>query len=222
MITSSLYRWLKQSRIVLGGGLVAIATTACNAAPPLKASTASAPPANPSTSSDSTAASPADSHTVPPAAPTQSTASSATSTSADAPSASQSTGQSTVSGESSPQAAAQVVRNYYSAINQKDYDQAYADWEGDGSASHQSFEQFKAGFNNTASTSVTVGEPNDSEGAAGSVFINVPVTVTAKTTGGASQQFRGSYVLRRVNDVDGSTVAQRTWHIHSADLKPVI
>ena len=35
------------------------------------------------------------------------------------------------------------------------------------------------------------------------------------------QRFVGVYTLRRVNDVDGATVAQRRWHITSAKLKAI-
>lgn len=119
------------------------------------------------------------------------------------------------------QEAVQVIQDYYSAIDRRDYTQAYSAWEGEGKASQQSFEQFKQGFANTASTAVEVGQPDRLEGAAGSSYIEIPVTVTAVTTNGTPQRFRGSYVLRRVNDVPGSTLEQRRWHLYSANLTPV-
>ena len=52
--------------------------------------------------------------------------------------------QSVQNGENSQQQqAARVIRHYYDAINQKDYKGAYADWAANGTASQQSFEQFK-------------------------------------------------------------------------------
>jgi hypothetical protein len=123
---------------------------------------------------------------------------------------------------SSPQQeAVQVIRDYYSAINRRDYAAAYSTWEGNGTASQQSFEQFRQGFANTASTSVEVGQPGRLEGAAGSTYIEIPVTVRAVTRNGTHQQFQGSYKLRRVNDVPGSTAEQRRWHLQSATLAPV-
>ncbi|QIR36332.1 hypothetical protein HCG51_05880 [Tolypothrix sp. PCC 7910] len=116
------------------------------------------------------------------------------------------------------QEAVQVIRDYYSAIAIRDYKQAYSTWSGDGAASQQSFEQFQQGFANTASVAVEVGEPGKLEGAAGSLYINIPVTVTAVTADGTPQRFRGNYVLRRVNNVPGSTPEQRQWHIDSAKL----
>ncbi|BAY90759.1 hypothetical protein FDUTEX481_02085 [Tolypothrix sp. PCC 7601] len=116
------------------------------------------------------------------------------------------------------QEAVQVIRDYYSAIARHDYKQAYSTWSGDGAASQQSFEQFQQGFANTASVAVEVGEPGRVEGAAGSLYINIPVTVTAVTADGTPQRFRGNYVLRRVNNVPGSTPEQRLWHIDSAKI----
>ncbi|MEH1979376.1 MAG: SDR family oxidoreductase [Nostoc sp.] len=57
------------------------------------------------------------------------------------------------------QAAVQAIRDYYSAISSQDYRRAYSAWDRNGAASQQSFEQFKQGFANTASTAVEVGTP---------------------------------------------------------------
>ncbi|BAY66208.1 hypothetical protein NIES22_63210 [Calothrix brevissima NIES-22] len=119
------------------------------------------------------------------------------------------------------QAAVRVIRDYYNAIARHDYKQAYSAWSENGAASKQSFAQFQQGFANTASVAVKVGEAGRLEGAAGSLYINIPVTVTAVTTKGTPQRFRGSYVLRRVHNVPGSTPEQRQWHIYSANITPV-
>ncbi|HEY9620911.1 MAG TPA: hypothetical protein V6C78_11105 [Crinalium sp.] len=116
------------------------------------------------------------------------------------------------------QGAVQVVRSYYRAIARRDYEQAYSAWEGNGAASHQSLEQFRQGFANTASIAVDIGTPGELNGAAGSIYIEIPVTVTAVTESGTPQRFRGSYVLRRVNNVPGSTPEQRQWHLYSANI----
>lgn len=110
-----------------------------------------------------------------------------------------------------------IVQRYYNAINRGDYEQAYQTWQGNGSASHQTFEAFKNGFAETASTQVEIGEPSQVEGAAGSQYIKVPVTLTATTQNQATQRFKGTYVLRR-SLVDGTPTDQRSWHIYSANL----
>ena len=122
-------------------------------------------------------------------------------------------------GARDPEAAVAVIRDYYAAIDQQDYRRAYRHWGDEGKASNQSFKGFADGFKHTASTSVEIGKPGLIEGAAGSSFITIPVTVAAVSDRGARQRFTGSYVLRHVNDVLGSTLAQRRWHIASASLK---
>ncbi len=117
--------------------------------------------------------------------------------------------------------ASQVICNYYDAINHQDYARAYAYWSNNGSASHQTFQQFKRGFANTASVEVEIGTLGSIEGAVGSLYIEIPVISRAKTVTGNTQQFRGNYVLRRVNDVPGSTLDSRMWHLYSAHITKV-
>ena len=120
----------------------------------------------------------------------------------------------------SAQAAAAVVRLYYSAINARDYGTAWSQWGEDGPP-NQSLPRFSAGFAETESTRVTIGELPEGDAGAGSVFQSVPVTIDAVLKTGEHQRFKGNYTLRRVNDVDGATPAQRRWHIESAKLAPV-
>ena len=119
------------------------------------------------------------------------------------------------------QKAAEVIRHYYNAINRKNYKDAYADWAGRGAASGQSFEQFKKGFANTASVKVNIGQPGSINGAVGSLYIEIPVTITATTVNRKTQRFTGSYTLKRINDVPGSTPEQRKWHLYSAKITSV-
>jgi len=118
----------------------------------------------------------------------------------------------------SAQAAAEVIRRYYAAIDACDFRGAYAQWARDGAASGKSFEAFASGFANTAHAAVEIGVPGAIEGAAGSRYIEIPVVVRAITRDAAVQRFTGSYVLRR-SEVDGATAAQRHWHFDSATLR---
>jgi len=110
-----------------------------------------------------------------------------------------------------------VIRRYYEAINRREYRSAYLLWGDSGRASGKSFEEFRTGYGDTDSVGVVIGEPGRVEGAAGSRFVEVPVTIRAWTGSGAEQHFAGSYVLRRTV-VDGATEAQRQWHIYSAEI----
>ncbi|MCW0368749.1 hypothetical protein NB699_003732 [Xanthomonas sacchari] len=120
----------------------------------------------------------------------------------------------------SPQAAADVVRRYYAAINARDYATAWQQWGEDGRPG-QSYAAFKAGFAQTRAVKATIGALGASDGAAGSVYQPVPVTVEATLADGTRQRFRGDYVLRRVNGVDGASAAQLRWRIDSAKLQDV-
>lgn len=122
--------------------------------------------------------------------------------------------------DDSAQGAANVVRHYYADLDRGDFRAAYARWGNGGQDSHQNFADFKRGFAETATTSVEIGAPGNGGGAAGSTYIDVPVTVRARLKDGTRQRFAGHYTLRRVNDVPGSTQAERRWHLYSAALAP--
>lgn len=110
-----------------------------------------------------------------------------------------------------------VIEAYYAAIGRRDYPTAHRYWSAEGAASGQTLEEFARGFADTASVEVHAGTPGRVDPAAGSRYIQIPVTVTARTRGGEAQHFRGHYVLRR-SVVDGATAEQRQWRINSAKM----
>jgi len=114
-----------------------------------------------------------------------------------------------------------VVERYYAAIERGDFRTAYAQWGNGGRASGKSYAAFARGFAATAHSRVTVGNPGLPDGAAGSLYVEVPVDIHATLKTGRRQHFRGTYVIRRVNDVPGASPAQRRWHIDSARLRAV-
>lgn len=113
--------------------------------------------------------------------------------------------------------AARVIAEYYDAIAARDYRRAYRLWRGQGSASGQTYEEFAAGFRETASVEVDAGEPGRIGAAAGSRYVEVPVTIRATTDQGEQQVFEGSYTLQR-SVVDGASAEQRAWRIASARI----
>ncbi|PXA83693.1 hypothetical protein DMC47_42680 [Nostoc sp. 3335mG] len=119
----------------------------------------------------------------------------------------------------SMEAAAAVVQRYYSALNAHDYGTAWQQW-GDDGPPNQTQAKFEAGFAHTKATHVTIGAMQPGDGAAGSIYQTVPVTVDATLDDGTHQRFAGNYVIRRVNDVDGASPGQLRWHIDSAHLAP--
>ena len=111
-----------------------------------------------------------------------------------------------------------VVRDYYAAIASGDHGRAYAFWSDGGRSSGQTPQQFAAGFADTRTVRVQPGEPGNVEGAAGSRYVEVPVSVTTTDADGREQRYVGAYVLRRAT-ADGATVGQRAWRIASAELR---
>jgi len=122
--------------------------------------------------------------------------------------------------EPTPQDAVAVIRDYYAAINRRDFAQAFALWSDGGRASNQTLEQFTAGFSDTTGVSVEIMAPGRVDAAAGSRYVEVPVALTATHADGRQQRFVGAYTLRRAV-VDGATADQRAWRIGTADLREV-
>ena len=110
-----------------------------------------------------------------------------------------------------------VLGTYYDAINQKDYARAYALWGSSGEASGKTLHQFTAGFEKTESVELIPGTPGGIGAAAGSRYIDVPVTIHARLTDGTEQHLTGTYTLRR-SVVDGATSEQRQWRIYKAHI----
>lgn len=121
-------------------------------------------------------------------------------------------------GEHEQQAeAVAVLREYYEAIDARDYKRAYSAWGSHGPPG-QSLEEFKRGFADTNSVRIETGAASRVEGAAGSRYVEVPVTIIATTTSGDERRYEGTYTLRRVV-VDGAPEADREWHIDRAELR---
>lgn len=119
--------------------------------------------------------------------------------------------------EPSAQDALTVLQDYYAAINQRDFQRAWSSWSDDGRSSGQTAQQFADGFSNTAQVMLQAGMPGPVGAAAGSRYVEIPVTIQATQRDGTVRRYAGTYTLRRAV-VDGATEAQRAWHIASAAL----
>lgn len=117
-------------------------------------------------------------------------------------------------------AAVAVIVAYYAAITAHRFHDAYHLWYDDGAASNQTLEEFARGFDDTRSASVVAGTPGRVEGAAGSRYVEIPVTIESLAVDGKRQRYTGHYVLRRVV-VPGATPDQRKWRIYTAQIRPV-
>jgi hypothetical protein len=115
----------------------------------------------------------------------------------------------------SAQGAANVVQTYFALIEARRYAPARQLRRDDVDA-----EAFAAAFAAYADYHGQVGAPGELEGAAGSSYVAVPVTVYGRRRTGEAFRDTGTMTLRRVNDVDGATAEQRRWHIERSDVEP--
>jgi hypothetical protein len=77
--------------------------------------------------------------------------------------------------------------------------------------------EFDRRFTALSGLEVSVGPAGDQEGAAGSIYLSVPLHVSGRLDG--KRVVRSAMaIVRRVNDVPGSTQAQRRWHIERIDF----
>jgi hypothetical protein len=120
----------------------------------------------------------------------------------------------------SAQAAANLVQTYYALLESGRYGDAWKLWSGTGEAGGMSREAFAASFARYAEYRAQIGAPGEIEGAAGSLYVEVPVIVYGRTKSGEAVHMSGTVTLRRVNDVPGSTADQRQWHITAIGVRP--
>ena len=114
----------------------------------------------------------------------------------------------------SAEAAGQVVQSFGALIEQKRWPEAEALWGNAATAS-----RFTADLKRNRDSHIEIGKPGEPEGAAGSVYVTMPIVFYGKNASGADFRRGADVILRRVNKVDGSTEAQRRWHIDRIALK---
>ncbi|GAA4112017.1 DUF1176 domain-containing protein [Aminobacter aganoensis] len=92
--------------------------------------------------------------------------------------------------------AAAVVRSLYNAVSRKEYARAW-DYFGETKPA-KDFAEFAKGYETTERVDVETGTVS-SEGAAGSIFYNIPVAIRAVAGDGTEKVFAGCYTARQVN-----------------------
>jgi hypothetical protein len=108
----------------------------------------------------------------------------------------------------SSKAAEELVRGFASLLNQGRLGDAYM-LLGPNAPPRS---EFTGQWRSYSDLEVTEGAAGAQEGAAGSIYVSVPLTISGKVHGQEARR-GATVVLRRVNDVPGSTEAQRHWHI---------
>lgn len=106
---------------------------------------------------------------------------------------------------------------YYDAIARRDFVRAYNYREGE-LREEETLQEFSQGFANTSEIRVIVAPPFRVEGAAGSVYAEIPALVSA-VENNTQQYFAGCFVARRSNVPAGSaTEPDPNWHLNAADI----
>ncbi|MHB9031962.1 MAG: hypothetical protein ACYC6L_02830 [Anaerolineae bacterium] len=90
--------------------------------------------------------------------------------------------------------AVSLLASLFNAINRHEYLRAYSYWEANGQNGRLTFQQYTAGFANTASAALAVGQVTGGA-AAGNLYYSVPAIVTATNTDGSVQVYTGCYLL---------------------------
>lgn len=110
-----------------------------------------------------------------------------------------------------------VVRSLYSAISRHEFARAWG-YFGDTKPA-KDFDSFVKGYDGTDKVEVQTGTVSD-EGAAGSIFYNVPVAIRATDKAGGEKVFAGCYTLRQVNAQIQAGPPFDPIHIEKGALKP--
>ncbi|MEP6982100.1 MAG: hypothetical protein ABI853_00460 [Sphingomicrobium sp.] len=112
----------------------------------------------------------------------------------------------------SAEAAGQVVQHYGALIEQRRWSEAESLW-GNQSTADAFARQLRA----DREVHLEIGQLGQPEGAAGSTYVTMPSVFYGIDRNGESFRRPADIILRLVNDVPGSTEAQRRWHIERID-----
>ena len=106
-----------------------------------------------------------------------------------------------------------LMASYINAINRREYARAWGYWE---NPPNPTFEDFEAGYADTASVLLAVHPPTWYDAAAGSAYAQLPVLLLATHTDASQHNFVGCYVARRGN-VEGAAPG---WWLYDASISP--
>lgn len=119
-------------------------------------------------------------------------------------------------GPKSTDAALDLARQFAGLVSARKFDQAYALLQAaSGFASAADLKRHFAPYSDLDLT-VIDSPPPEPEGAAGSIYLTVQAELSGMV-GGRRVHHPATITLRRVNDVPGSSEAQRRWHIEAFD-----
>jgi hypothetical protein len=132
--------------------------------------------------------------------------------SASAPARDYTPPQLTAEAEKGEKGARNLLLAWATAMEDRAFDAAYALFGEYADRTGQSASEYAATFADYRTVNASVGE-GTGEGAAGSTYYEVPVTLSGTTRSGGTYLREGTITLRRVNDVPGATPAELRWHL---------
>ena len=109
----------------------------------------------------------------------------------------------------------EVIVSYYDAINSGEYRRAYNYWKNP----TQSYRDFVKGYSSTKKVRLRINPNIPAEGAAGSLYKEVPTVLISTMKNGSRQIFYGCYTLRKINLRPPDIPKEDIWHIDKGDLK---
>lgn len=110
----------------------------------------------------------------------------------------------------------EVLRQFGDLLEQKRFADAFKLVNAEAISTTE--QQFERRFDQYKTIESAVGTICPIEGAAGSLYSTVQLTLSGNRKNGTAYVMTGPVTLRRVNDVPGSTAEQRRWHIVKLDL----
>jgi hypothetical protein len=155
---------------------------------------------------------------VPQDAPSQDAAPSTTAPAADSSAPNYTPPKLTPEAEKGEKGARNVLLSWAHAMEDRAFASAYALYRKGGPASGQSAADYATSFAGYRTITAAIGD-GMVDGAAGSLYYQVPVTLTGEAQDGSPYRRSGTITLRRVNDVPGAEDWQLAWHIDTIEWK---
>ncbi len=111
-----------------------------------------------------------------------------------------------------------LLASFYSAVNAKEYERSYRYWE----TPPGKLEDFARGaMRIRRAFQLIVEPPLRVEGAAGSLYAEVPTVIVARHRDGGERFFAGCYVMRKSNLSPTDVPKVEVWRIYKASMSPV-
>ncbi|WOI55450.1 hypothetical protein [Palleronia sp. LCG004] len=110
-----------------------------------------------------------------------------------------------------------VVDAYYSALASGQYARAHAMWSPASPTGAEGIDEFERAMLSYQSVEGHAAGPARLEGAAGTIYAEVPVTVSVVRRGIPDTR-SGTATLRKCDDVPGCTATERRWHLSAIEL----